>query len=132
MARASSDIRDLGTSPADRDLLRAFYTDLFIPAFADADERESLVNIQRYLELKAAGWYGANNYHIRVLLDGGRLVGGTIADYLAGPNTGVIEFLVVVPLNVVLVFHGHGLKALITVVVVGRSAAIRVRVLFLL
>ncbi|OLD39883.1 MAG: hypothetical protein AUI57_01555 [Candidatus Rokubacteria bacterium 13_1_40CM_2_68_8] len=97
MARASSDIRDLGTSPADRDLLRAFYTDLFIPAFADADERESLVNIQRYLELKAAGWYGANNYHIRVLLDGGRLVGGTIADYLAGPNTGVIEFLVVAP-----------------------------------
>ena len=52
MARASSDIRDLGTSPADRDLLRAFYTDLFIPAFVDADERESLVNIQRYLELK--------------------------------------------------------------------------------
>jgi len=68
MARAS-EIRDLGTSAADRDLLRTFYTELFVPAFVDADERESLVNIERYLELKAAGWYGANNYHIRVLLD---------------------------------------------------------------
>lgn len=95
MARASSEIRELGTSAADRDLLRAFYTKLFIPAFVDADERESLANIQRYLELKASGWYGPNNYHIRVLLDGDRLIGGAIADYLAGPNTGVIEFLVV-------------------------------------
>lgn len=97
MARASLEIRGLGTSAADRELLRAFYTDLFIPAFVDADEREALANIQRYLELKATGWYGPNNYHIRVLLDGGRPIGGAIADYLAGPNTGVIEFLVVAP-----------------------------------
>jgi GNAT superfamily N-acetyltransferase len=97
MARTSLEIRALGSSAADRELLRALYTDLFIPAFVDADERESLANIQRYLELKAAGWYGANNYHIRVLLDGGRPIGGAIADYLAVPNTGVIEFLVIAP-----------------------------------
>jgi GNAT superfamily N-acetyltransferase len=97
MARTSSEIRDLGTSAQDRELLRAFYTDLFVPAFVDADERESLANIQRYLELKAAGWYGPNNYHIRVLLDGDRVVGGTIADYLAAPNVGVVEFLVTAP-----------------------------------
>jgi GNAT superfamily N-acetyltransferase len=97
MTRARSEIRDLGTSAADRELLRAFYEHLYVPAFPDADERESLANIQRYLDLKATGWYGANNYHVRVLLDGGEPAGGTIADYLAGPRTGVIEFLVVAP-----------------------------------
>ncbi len=35
----------------------------------------------------------------------------------------VAEFLLVVPLNLVLLLHGHGLKTLITVVVVGRTAA---------
>jgi O-antigen/teichoic acid export membrane protein len=35
----------------------------------------------------------------------------------------VVEFLVVMPLSMVLLFHGHGLKTLITVAVVGRSAA---------
>lgn len=37
--------------------------------------------------------------------------------------TRVVEFLIVVPLNFVLLFHGYGLKPLITVVVVGRCAA---------
>ena len=97
MAPRPADIRDLGTSATDRDLLRAFYTDLYVPAFPDADERESLANIERYLELKATGWYGRNNYHVRVWVHEGRLIGGVIADYLAGPNTGVIEFLVLAP-----------------------------------
>jgi len=35
----------------------------------------------------------------------------------------VVEFLVVVPLNLVLLLQGHGLMTLISVVVVGRSAA---------
>jgi O-antigen/teichoic acid export membrane protein len=35
----------------------------------------------------------------------------------------VTEFFIVLPLNVVLLFHGHGLKTLICVVVAGRSAA---------
>jgi len=35
----------------------------------------------------------------------------------------IVEFLLVVPLNLVLLFRGHGLTALITVVVVGRTAA---------
>ena len=97
MARAPAEIRDLGTSAADRELLSAFYKDLYIPAFPDADERESLDNIQRYLERKAADWYGPNNYHVHVRLEDGELVGGAITDYLAGPNTGVIEFLVAAP-----------------------------------
>jgi len=97
MARAPAEIRDLGTSAADRALLSAFYKDLYIPAFPDADERESLDNIQRYLEKKATGWYGANSYHVHVRLEDGQLVGGAITDYLAGPNTGVIEFLVTSP-----------------------------------
>jgi O-antigen/teichoic acid export membrane protein len=35
----------------------------------------------------------------------------------------VVEFLVVVPLNLLLLIRGHGLTTLITVVIVGRSAA---------
>jgi GNAT superfamily N-acetyltransferase len=97
MALAAPEIRDLGAAPADLDLLRAFYERLYVPAFPDADERESLANIERYLELRSRGWYGANNYRVRVLLDGAEPVGGAIADYLAGPNVGVIEFLVVAP-----------------------------------
>ena len=49
--------------------------------------------------------------------------------FISGQRTGlillsrVVEFLVVVPLNLVLLFQGHGLTTLITVVVAGRSAA---------
>jgi O-antigen/teichoic acid export membrane protein len=49
--------------------------------------------------------------------------------FISGRRTGlillsrVVEFLVVVPLNLVLLFEGAGLTTLITVVVAGRSAA---------
>jgi GNAT superfamily N-acetyltransferase len=97
MAPAPADIRELGNSPAHLALLRSFYAALYVPEFPDADERESLSNMERYLALKESGWYGANNYHIRMLVEDGRPIGGVIADYLVGPNTGVIEFLVVAP-----------------------------------
>jgi GNAT superfamily N-acetyltransferase len=76
-------------------VLHAFYRDLYAPEFPDADERESLANIEHYLELKDQGWYGANNYHVALLLESGRPVGGSVSDYLAEANAGVIEFLVV-------------------------------------
>lgn len=97
MAPLLPEVRELTGSREDLELVRTFYTDLCVPEFPDADERESLVNIERYLALKTSGWYGLNNYHVRVLLQNGRPIGGAIADYLAGPNTGVIEFLVVAP-----------------------------------
>jgi GNAT superfamily N-acetyltransferase len=88
--------RDLSASAEDRAVLGAFYDELYRPEFPDPDERESLSNIERYLALKAQGWYGANNYHVVLFFDeAGRCVAGSIFDYLAGPNAGVIEFLVV-------------------------------------
>jgi GNAT superfamily N-acetyltransferase len=88
---------ELTASPADRALLGRFYDEAYSPEFPDPDERESLANIERYLELKAQGWYGDNAYHVVVAEDDGIIVGGAISDYLADPNAGVVEFLVVTP-----------------------------------
>lgn len=86
---------ELTTSAEDRATLGLFYADLYVPEFPDPDERESLANIERYLELKAEGWYGTNNYHIGLILDHGAPVAGVIMDYLAAANVGVLEFVVV-------------------------------------
>lgn len=79
----------------DSALLHRFYKELYLPQFPDPDERESLANIERYLRLKEEGWYGRNNYHVTVVLDQGAPIAGAISDYLAEPNAGMIEFLVV-------------------------------------
>jgi GNAT superfamily N-acetyltransferase len=76
-------------------LVRQFYRDIYVPEFPDSSERESLENMERYLEVKAEGWYQKNNYHILLYLDKGTPIAGSIIDYLAEPNVGVIEFLVV-------------------------------------
>lgn len=91
------ELRELSAAPEDLDRLRLFYERLYVGEFPDADERESLKNIERYLRLKAEGWYGRNNYHVLLVLDGEEPVAGSISDYLAEVNTGVIEFLVVAP-----------------------------------
>jgi GNAT superfamily N-acetyltransferase len=72
-----------------------FYDDLYVPEFPDRDERESLENIQEYLRRKSAGWYGRNNYHVVLAVDGPRILGGVIFDFLADADAGVLEFLVV-------------------------------------
>jgi GNAT superfamily N-acetyltransferase len=87
---------EIGSDPVDQALFRAFYFDVYVREFPDENERESLDNMLEYLHKKQAGWYGANNYHILVAVAGGRPVGCAIADYLAEPNAGVIEFLAVV------------------------------------
>jgi hypothetical protein len=92
------DYIELTHSTEDKKLLRRFYEELYVPEFPDTDERESLENIEKYLELKAKGWYGKNNYHIIIATEAGKLVAGAIADFFAEANTGVIEFLVVSPL----------------------------------
>lgn len=89
--------RELSASSEDRRLLERFFEELYLPEFPHPDERESLENMVRYLELKAAGWYGTNNYHILLAFDGDRLVGGSVSDFLAEANAGVIEFIVVAP-----------------------------------
>ncbi|MGZ8161977.1 MAG: GNAT family N-acetyltransferase [Methylobacter sp.] len=88
-------ILELSSSAADIAILRKFYTGLYESEFPDPDERESLENMERYLELKARGWYGKNNYHILVGMWGETPVAGSVTDYLAEANAGVIEFLLV-------------------------------------
>jgi GNAT superfamily N-acetyltransferase len=84
---------DIGSAGA----LRRLYHDIYVPEFPNPDERESLANMQRYLELKASGWYGSSNYHILAMFDGDNPIGLSIGDYLAAANAGVIEFLLVTP-----------------------------------
>jgi GNAT superfamily N-acetyltransferase len=88
---------ELTHSPAELEKLRSFYVGVYTREFPDADERELRENMERYLQLKAAGWYGLNNYHILLLEDGGAIVGGVVADYFERANVGVIEFMVVDP-----------------------------------
>ena len=87
--------RDISDAPEDLDRLAHFYEQLYVEGFPDPDERESLANMKRYLQLRGQGWYGKNNYHIILALDGDRTVGASVSDYLATPNCGVIEFLLV-------------------------------------
>jgi GNAT superfamily N-acetyltransferase len=86
---------EITDSSDDLALLRRFYADLYIHEFPDANERESVENMERYLRLKADNWYDSNNYHILLYLDGDAPIAGAIIDYLAEPNVGIIEFLVV-------------------------------------
>jgi GNAT superfamily N-acetyltransferase len=88
---------ELTNSPQDKELLRHFYRELYAHEFPDPNERESLENMERYLELKAQGWYKKNNYHIIISFQDGKPIAGAIADFLATANTGVLEFLVVAP-----------------------------------
>lgn len=76
--------------------LRDFYQGVYTEEFPVADERESLENMEKYLRLKAEGWYGKNNYHILLLEnESGAIAGGIVADYFDRSNVGVIEFVVV-------------------------------------
>ncbi|MDX1969212.1 MAG: GNAT family N-acetyltransferase [Planctomycetaceae bacterium] len=89
--------QDLTDQPQDLALLARFYADVYIPGFPDANERESLENMQAYLALKRAGWYQSNNYHILLAVEDGAPIACSISDYLAEPNAGVLEFLLVDP-----------------------------------
>lgn len=86
-----------GTRRGDIELFKRFYKDCLKPEFPDPDELENVETIINYLRLKETGWYEKNNYHVILALDDGKPVGGAIADYLDGPNAGVIEYLVVQP-----------------------------------
>ncbi|MGW4523725.1 GNAT family N-acetyltransferase [Amycolatopsis sp. NPDC004378] len=88
---------DLTATDADIATLTAFYRDHYAAEFPDPDERESLANMIEYLRLRERGWYGHNNYHIILASRNGVTVGCSVLDYFAGPNAGMIEFLMVVP-----------------------------------
>ena len=88
-----------GVGRAGRAALGRFYREAYVPQFPDRNEREPLAQFARYLKLKAAGWYGANNYHVLVALHGPQEtpVGGAVFDYLAKSRAGIVEFLFVLP-----------------------------------
>jgi GNAT superfamily N-acetyltransferase len=85
------------TRKTDIDLLTRFYDDCIVPEFPDPNERESFEDIRGSLNRKEDGWFGKNNYHVVVVLDGDEPIGGAISDYLLEPNAGAIEYLVIQP-----------------------------------
>jgi hypothetical protein len=91
----TSSILELSSATDFQGLLDRFYHSIYVFEFPDSDERESLDNMKEYLRLKADGWYGKNNYHILIADGPEGPCAGSISDFLAGPNAGVIEFLVV-------------------------------------
>src|SRR5688572_18112479 len=98
-------VNHISAISSDISLLREFYGSIYVQEFPDADERESLGNMENYLGLKEAGWYRTNNYHILLIKDDDdRIAGGVVADYFERSNIGIIEFMVVDP-----ALRGHGL-----------------------
>lgn len=84
---------ELRASERDIGALRRFYDGLYATAFPDPNERESLENMTSYL--RGRGDRGV--YHVVLAIDGARIAGGSISDYLTASRTGAIEFLVVDP-----------------------------------
>lgn len=69
-----------------------FYTDIYMEAFPDQNERESFDNFLQYLNRSA----NAYRYHIILAKDKvGKVIGGCVFDYYKNSNTGIIEFLAV-------------------------------------
>ncbi len=71
-----------------------FYTDIYMEAFPDDNERETFDNFLKYLKRSA----DATEYKYHVVLakgETGRIVGGCVFNYYKKSNTGVIEFLAV-------------------------------------
>ena len=87
--------QELTGSRQDVALLERFHAGIYQDEFPDPDERESLGNMRLAI---AQNGLTDDAYHLVLALDAaGEIVGGVIADYLARPNAGVIEFLVIAP-----------------------------------
>ena len=71
-----------------------FYTDIYMDAFPDENEREGFDSFIRYL--KRSGSASAYKYHIILAKDeSNRVIGGCVFNYFKKSNAGVIEFLAV-------------------------------------
>lgn len=74
--------------------LGQFYTDIYMEAFPDDDERETFDSFLKYL--KRASVATEYKYHVVLAKDEtGRIIGGCVFNYFKKSNTGVIEFLAV-------------------------------------
>ena len=71
-----------------------FYTDVYIEAFPDENERETFDNFLKYINRENSG--DAYTYHVLLAKDeNGRVVGGAVFNYFKKSNAGVVEFLAV-------------------------------------
>lgn len=71
-----------------------FYTDVYMEAFPDDDEREGFDNLLKYLKRST----GAKDYKHHIVLakdESDHIIGGCIFNYYRKSNSGVIEFLAV-------------------------------------
>ena len=87
-------LHEVGATPRDLDLLRCFYDGPYTAEFPDPNERESYANMVTYL--RAAGTH-ENGYHIVLALADNRAIGGSVSDYFADSNAGVVEFILTAP-----------------------------------
>ena len=72
--------------------LGQFYTDIYMEAFPDENERETFDNFIKYLKKSS----DAYKYHIVLMKNEfDKVIGGCVFDYLKTSNTGIIEFLAV-------------------------------------
>ena len=82
-------------SPEDPETISAFgqfYTDIYMEAFPDPNERETFDSFLHYLNRSADPY----RYHIVLAKDErGRVIGGCVFDYFKSSNTGIIEFIAV-------------------------------------
>lgn len=74
--------------------LGQFYTDIYMDAFPDENERETFDSFLKYLKLSANR--SEYKYHIVIAKDeSDRVVGGCVFNYYKKSNAGVIEFLAI-------------------------------------
>lgn len=73
--------------------LGEFYTSVYMECFPDSDERETFDNLLGYL--KQAQDQEEYTYHIILLKDQNKIIGGAIFDYFKRTNSAMIEFLAV-------------------------------------
>jgi hypothetical protein len=85
---------DLTESGEDAAILTRFHDCLYVAAFPDPANRESLGELLETLRRKAVGEFGRDNRHVVLALLDGVVVGGASALFLAEPNVGVLEFVV--------------------------------------
>jgi|GEM_PF-1515548 GNAT superfamily N-acetyltransferase len=76
-------------------LLGEFYISIYLDAFPDANQRDSLDDMIGFLTKKGTGGYGKSNYHVVLIAKAGKTIGGIICDYFSRSDCGVIEYIAV-------------------------------------
>ena len=73
--------------------LGQFYTNVYMECFPDVNERETFDNLLSYL--RQAQGQDEYTYHIILLKDNDKVIGGAIFDYFKRTNSAIIEFIAI-------------------------------------